>query len=172
MVNFPSNIQIRYENLKDYYFGGPIIVDTCLMLLILEGSYNLDKIGISRLNSRYTKEDFTKLINFVSKFKTIAITPHVLAEISNLVNGKISDKSFSEYISSFSKRLVQTKEIFINKDQILKNEDLLKVGVTDVSLLASSLNEDIPIITDDLKFFNISAARGASVINFNQIRYP
>lgn len=137
------------KRIFDYYSKG-IIVDSNLLLLLLAGIYDKSFIKGFKRTRKYSLEDFNLLFNFVGKFKTIYITPHILTEISNLSINNQSDRRFHKYINSLIQSLRLFDEKIIGKDDILKDDYFRILGATDVALMLASKQQECFLITDDL----------------------
>jgi len=61
------------------------------------------------------------------------ITPHVLAEVSNLAEKQ--PMNFGDFIKSCVKAMEGIDEVYISKEKILDTKEVLKFGVADTSLL-------------------------------------
>ena len=155
-------------DLENFYNRG-IIVDTNLLILFLVGKYDIDYISKFKITCKYSKKDFEILKNFVNRFKKLIITPHILSELSNL-SMKIPEKRLARYFKYFIGILKISDEINIDKNSILLNKYIDKIGVTDVGIVLASENDDFLFITDDIKLAYISLSKGLSVLHFSQIR--
>jgi hypothetical protein len=76
------------ELLIDRYKAKGILIDANLALLYLVGSYDLRLVGDGKYKklSKYNTEDYHLLFGLKNVFKKAVTTPHVLTEVSNLVN--------------------------------------------------------------------------------------
>jgi len=90
-------MSIREKNIQSYFRKG-IIVDTGPLVLLLAGHYNYNSIGNSKLTAEFEKGDFDILTSFLSKFRKIIVTSHVLAEVSNLIITKVNKGNFADFI--------------------------------------------------------------------------
>jgi hypothetical protein len=154
---------------EEYYFRNGIILDTKPFLFYLAGRYDFDSIGKTPLTEEYRKEDFEILNDFISKFKRIVITPQILAEVSNIINTKIPKNNFVIFINKIIKILLDAEEMYINKNDILKREEI-KLGITDVSILTLCERSDQIILTKDLVFANLCLDKGLPIIHFDWLR--
>ena len=155
-------------NIEKYLLNG-IIVDTNLLILFLIGIYDSRYISKFKITCKYSEEDFKILKDIVKGFKKIIITPHIVAELSNL-SMKIPENRLKEYFKYFIEILKKSDEINIDKNSILLNKYIDKIGVTDVGIMLASENNEFLFITDDFQLANISFSKGLPVINFNHIR--
>ena len=154
-----------------------IIIDTNLLILLIVGVYDIGYIEkISRVkNKGYTSEDFKALSNLVACFKTIYITPQILAELSNLSfkEGKkidCYDEEFEAYVMNVVEIINNSKEDFTTKEDLIKFPYFRKFGFTDMSILSLAQKESLPVITDDLRLHNLFINLGIESLNMDTIR--
>ena len=162
-------MSIREKNIRLYFRKG-IIVDTGPLILLLAGYYNYDSIGKSKLTAEFTKGDFDILTSFLSKFRKIIVTPHVLAEVSNLINTRVHKSVFADFIEKTIEKLSDFKEVYIQKDEIISREELKKVGITDTGILLASERDNNLILTKDFRFKGLCISKGLPVIHFDKLR--
>lgn len=127
-----------------------IILDTSPLLQILVGLYNpkkLDKVGI-------TENQFGHLISYIQQFSERLITPHILAEMSNLAKKRLKD-DFPEFMKFIVKFLRDLNEQQIEKEDIIQSDNIKQVidfGITDTAISLASTTKRL-IITADSPFF-------------------
>ncbi len=162
-------MSIREKNIRTYFRKG-IIVDTGPLVLLLAGYYNYDLIGKSKLTAEFTKGDFDILTSFLSKFRKIIVTPHVLAELSNLINTRVNKSDFADFIERIIEKLSDFKEAYVQKDEIISREELKKVGITDTGILLACERDNNLILTKDFQFKGLCISKGLPVIHFDSLR--
>jgi len=162
-------MSIREKNIQSYFRKG-IIVDTGPLVLLLAGYYNYDSIGKSKLTAEFTKGDFDILTSFLSKFRKIIVTPHVLAEVSNLINTRVHKSDFADFIEKITEILSDFKEVYVQKDEIISREELKKVGITDTGILLACERDNNLILTKDFSFKGLCISKGLPVIHFDRLR--
>ncbi len=162
-------MSIREKNIQSY-FGKGIIVDTDPLVLLLAGYYDYDSIGKSKLTAEFTKGDFDLLTSFLSKFRKIIVTPHVLAEVSNLINTRVNKTDFADFIEKIIETLSDFKEAYVQKDEIISREELKKVGITDTGILLACERDNNLILTKDFQFKGLCISKGLPVIHFDRLR--
>lgn len=128
-----------------------LLLDTGPLVLLLVGSYNNEKIASLTVGSKkFETEDFKLLLSFLKGFD-LFITPHILAEASNIIGKYIRKNEFEKVISMNKKFLKEgVLEIYIKKDEILDNEIALKIGITDTSIILASTNKIVLTIDEPL----------------------
>lgn len=162
-------MSIREKNIQSYFRKG-IIVDTGPLVLLLAGHYNYNSIGKSKLTAEFEKGDFDILTSFLSKFRKIIVTPHVLAEVSNLINTKVNKSNFADFIEKIIEKLSDFKEVYIQKDEIISRENVKKVGITDAGILLACERDNNLILTKDFRFKGLCISKGLPVIHFDKLR--
>ena len=97
-----------------------IIIDTNLLLLYLVGQYDQNMIGSFKGTLSYSEEDFKIVLGVLARFKKIIITPHILAELSNL-SAKIRHDHLNQYFETLIAALSNWDEKHIEKSIIFNN---------------------------------------------------
>lgn len=152
------------------YKSSGLLLDTNLFVLLVIGM--IDKKGVTnnKRTSAYTQDDFEILLNFISQFSKIIVTPHIMAETSNLVD--VFNKKLKAAPFLIIKNLIEQQnfnEIDIPSIEIINSPGFFQYGLTDSGLVEVASNKYL-ILTDDLKVANYAYARSADIINFNHIR--
>jgi hypothetical protein len=154
------------------YTSKGIIVDTNLIILYIVGFYDItyiEKFGRVK-NKGYTKEDFLALKKLLESFRSLFLTPQILAEISNLSFNDVSDKRFVAYFDEMLRVITNVNEKYIPKNILVKIPSLIKFGFTDLSIFELAKKENLPVVTDDFKLHGFLSFHGIRSINMDQIR--
>lgn len=147
-----------------------LLLDTNLFVLLIIGMINKKEVSKNKRTSAYTEEDFDLLSNFISGFSKIVVTPHILAETSNLVDVFNKDLKSAPFV--IIKRLLEQgvfDEINMPSIEVTNSPGFFLYGLTDSGLVELASNRYL-ILTDDLKVANYAYTRSADIINFNHIR--
>jgi predicted nucleic acid-binding protein len=119
---------------------------------------------------KYEIEDFQRISNFVSKFKKIIITPHILTELSNL-SFNITEPKLSSYLQKFVRVLKNFHEESLDKNTILKLDLFAKLGVTDSAFIEIAKDKKYLVITDDLDAYANMLKLRIDAINYSHFKY-
>ncbi|MBT6690231.1 hypothetical protein HN903_03520 [archaeon] len=157
------------EKLLRRYISKPIILDTKPLVLFLAGIYNPDKIG-DRLTAGFEREDFELLCKFLSNFKGIIITPHILTEASNIINRDLPKSLFCEFFEKVLSKLEEFHECSVNKNDIFLRDETKRLGITDVGIILSCELENSLILTKDFKFSLEFSQKGYPIVHFDFLR--
>lgn len=162
----------RYaEELLGRYRSSGVVVDTNLLLLYFIGEYEQELIERwSRTADMFVSEDLETLLLLLDRFQRIVVTPHILTEVSNMLN-QLSEPARSDCLRLLS-NTVQTK--LTEKRQhgsILSRDAQFHIyGISDISILDAAANSYL-VLTEDLPLSDYLGRRGVDVLNFNQIRW-
>jgi len=143
-------------------------------LVYFVGNYDY-ATGYKVINrSRYTKgryrpEDFELLDALLQRFSVQITTPHVLAEVSNLI------KQLPTGADEFCMRLLKAamhslEEREVSAVEIAADDAFLDFGVADVSIMKAALTPCL-VLTDDFGFSGYMSKNGMDALNFHEIKY-
>lgn len=154
--------------IEETYIGKPIIVDTNLLLLYLIGSFNKDLIRKHKRLSNYNEKDFIFVKNVIKKSPLIFTTPHILAEVSNIID--IDDPKFSRYFTKFVKMLTLLSEFYSRKEDLINDWIFETLGLTDSAIINAAKTNKLVILTDDREATSIIRAEFIDVINLTELK--
>ncbi|WP_292743219.1 hypothetical protein [Nostoc sp. NMS4] len=63
-----------------------VLVDKNILLLLLVGSVNQERITKFNRTQQFIPEDYELLLAFIEKFKKLVTTPNILTEVNSLAN--------------------------------------------------------------------------------------
>ncbi len=144
-----------------------IILDTEVLKLFLIGLY--DTKSITRRCKDFNETDFNTLLSFLAaKGKKIIITPHLLAEVSNVLE-KPRD-NFENVMENALEHMQKMREIPISKKNLIKdNKDCLcKFGFADASMfnILEKARKHTLVITTDKPFLYYCSNKTIDVRQF------
>jgi len=128
-----------------------VILDTKIFVLFIIGTIDKEYICKFLKTKEFSKKDYGLIMEKISIFNRIVITPHILTEFSHLT---IEQKSFrDDYKKIIKQFLIQLQknnlqEINISIQQIALNNGIYYLGVADVSLM-ELCDDESAIITSD-----------------------
>lgn len=149
-------------------------MDTNLLLVYFVGNYDY-ATGYQTINrSRYTKgnyrpKDFGILDALLDEFDIRLTTPHILAEVSNLI------KQLPVGADGFCMELLKAaisflEERIIAASDLAKDEAFLEFGIADISIIKAA-REPCLVLTDDFKLSGYMSKNGMDALNFHDIKY-
>ena len=145
-----------------------VILDTEIFVLFAVGMIDRNYIGKFIKTKQYSTKEFDLLIQKISTFENIFITPHILAEFSHLT---IEHKNFRDDYKKALKEFIlklencNLREINIGLPLIFSNKNIYFLGVADVSIIEACGN-DFAIITADGVCADKLRESGKNVLKF------
>jgi rRNA-processing protein FCF1 len=147
-----------------------IIVDSNIMLLFLVGCYDISYIHMFKRTIKYTEEEYyfiRDLLNTNYYKDRVYTSPHILTELSNL--STMQGERRRKYFNIFSKILDNTCEIYIEKNKILKFQELSKFGITEIGIYKMAKECNLLVLTDDFRLSSYLSDKFVDVINLRNI---
>ena len=129
-----------------------VLIDANLLVLFVVGNADKRRIKSHNRLSRYTVESYHRLRDYVSIVQRLIVTPHLLAETSNLL-GRADQESNQIFFDRF-KSIITSSEIF--EEAYVPSRDAMAhptyryLGLTDAGILALARRETA-ILSDDRK---------------------
>ena len=151
------------------YLQKGIAVDTELLLLAAIGRYQESYIKLFKRTEHFSEEDYAILASFLAHFKTFAIPPHVLAELSNY-SFQIPLQRLEAYLDKLIELLLAFREESVAKDTILGDPAFRKLGATDTALLACCRRLGYLLLTTDRRLSGTAEKNGVQTLLFNDLR--
>ncbi|MGB5834675.1 MAG: PIN domain-containing protein [Thiohalocapsa sp.] len=145
------------------------LIDGNLLTVLLIGMLGRGEVEKFKRTQEYTSEDAVGIDNLLSKFGWVCATPHVLAEVANLldwVKGDNRDKVLdflSGFVQSISERHQPAREL-------VETKVYFKLGLSDAGLVSLSNSENLVLITADLHLYQYASGLGVQAINFHHLR--
>jgi len=146
-----------------------VILDTNLLLLLVVGSANVDKIKAHKRLKEHSPDSYRLLTLLLGHADHIILTPNIVTETSNLLRLGISDPDKSMLCRHFADLLGRSREEYTPSQAATVWPDFIRLGITDsaISVLA---NDDISILTADFDLYESALRSGKRVVNFNHVR--
>jgi len=63
-----------------------VLIDSNLLVLLVVGSVNPNRIGTFKRTRQYSRSDYTALVRVVGHFARVYTLAHIVAEVSNLTD--------------------------------------------------------------------------------------
>lgn len=146
-----------------------IILDTNLLVVLIVGMVDRRLVGQHRRTRAFTPESFDFLLDMVLGAEQVVVTPHVLAETSNLL-GQDDDPRCRALREKLREMIGMYPERHVAALELSKHADYLRLGIADCGIL-SAVREDAVLVTDDLPLYLTSAAQHPErTLNFTHLR--
>ncbi|MEZ6063183.1 MAG: PIN domain-containing protein [Planctomycetaceae bacterium] len=145
-----------------------VMLDSSVLILLVVGCYNPERIESFKRTNAFEKQDFVLLTRLLSKFERLVTTPHILTEVSNLCGNFHQQEKhpvFSQLVEVISR---SSEESLASKD-ICNSPPFTRFGLTD-SGIAVCAKDRFLVITADLPLFVLLGSLEVDAINFNHLR--
>lgn len=152
------------------YAGKGILIDTNLLLVLIVGSVDPRQVLRFKRTRSYTPQDFKLLVRLIDRFRRIVVTPHILAELTNLLPTGKADALSAGYFTRLVEVLKAAREEHVAKDTMIDSPLLAKIGFTDLSMMEAANGGKYLVLTDDLAAAAYLRLNGCDVLNFNHVR--
>jgi len=160
----------RYlATLFERYRTKGILIDTNLMVLIAVGTYNRLRIETFKRTIQYTLEDLELMLWILAYFNRRLTTPNILTEVDNLTR-QLPESEHEALATSFTQLISRKFEVYVQSSQVAQHATYVKLGLTDCATAIAAAEEEVLIITDDLRLSSILSSLGMDAININHIR--
>lgn len=146
-----------------------LLIDTNLLAVLAVGAHNPTWVERVRRTRAYTAADFHALRDFIRPFRAFIITPHILAEVSNLLL-TTHDGAPPRYLPQLLELLRGMKEVHIAKDAFLGSVHFPMLGATDAAIIELARDRDLPVITDDFPLYGYLIRMGCEAANLQHLR--
>ncbi|MGA2114732.1 MAG: PIN domain-containing protein [Bryobacteraceae bacterium] len=145
-----------------------LLVDTNLLVLLVVGSVNRDRIETFKRTSQYSKADHDLVIRVLGRFRKICTVAHVLAEVSNLTDLTGAEKVRARNVLRETISLLDEVEM----PSARAAEDRLHqdLGLTDAAIGSVARAHNCSVLTDDLALYLQLTHDGVNAHNFTYLR--
>jgi rRNA-processing protein FCF1 len=158
----------RATELPRPYYNRGLIIDSNLLLLFFVGLHDPTWIDRFKRTSKFSSEDFARLVAFMDRFKEIVTTPSILTEVSNLL-GQLPEKLKYSFRLHFARGLKNLNEQYTSSRELGDAPIFAKFGLTDTAILLAARGKYV-VLTDDFPLAQYLETQKIDVINFNHLR--
>lgn len=155
--------------MNEYFLGlftkyrkSGVLIDTNILLLFIVGSLNPDLIPKVSRTANFSFQDFQIVEKTIDFFDNKITTPHILTEVSNLIDRVEIQDAFRSYVEI-------VVEQFIESSRVITNEMFSKFGLTDAAILELSKDSYL-VLTDDGPLLGLLENKGVDAISLNMLR--
>ena len=156
------------EQLLIEYRTEGVLVDANLLLLYVVGVYDPSKIERFKHTNAYTRDDFELLDRLLGQFETVATTPHVLTEVSNLL-GHLPKKPCRECTVLLQRLIPELEETYRAAEELCEHPYFRQFRLTDTGIAEISQDTYL-VVTDDFPLYHRLGNDEQAVISFNHLR--
>jgi hypothetical protein len=145
-----------------------IAVDANLLLLLVIGTASTELIGKHKRLREYGIDDYRLLIDAIGR-KSIAATPNVLTEVSNLAVYGLKEPLRSNVLGILGLLIENMPEQYRPSREVARQPEFRRLGLADAAWLCVLAPRD-RFVTADLQLYLAALERGIDALNFNHLR--
>ena len=146
-----------------------LFIDSNLLLLLVVGRSSRDIIAKHKRLRQYTARDYDILLDLLADVDQVLVTPHTLAEASNLL-AQHGEPERSRLFDQLRHLIHESKEVIVTGTDASSHNAFKRLGLTDAALLNVATNET-PLLTVDLDLYHEATRKEPhAAINFNYLR--
>ncbi|MDQ2900840.1 MAG: hypothetical protein M3Y07_13735 [Acidobacteriota bacterium] len=148
--------------------GKSVLVDTNLLVLLLVGLFNTERIRNFKRTQDFTVEDFHTLEKLVNWFGAPLIaTPRIVSQVSDLTD--VSGRERIAVRELFKSTIEILEEKYDTAKQLAQHPLFGRFGLGDASI-AALCERNVVVLTADVNLQLALGGLGLHAINFNHVR--
>jgi len=145
-----------------------ILIDTNLLVLLVVGSVNRDRIPRFKRTSNYTPADWDLLMGILEQIPRRYSIAHVLAEVSSLTDLKGPELEIAREI--LHKAISLLEELPIASLDACGFTWYRRLGLTDAAIGLAAKQRGCSVVTNDSALHIALLEEGVSVLKFDDLR--
>ena len=145
-----------------------LILDTNVLVLLAVGLTDKKYVSLHKRTKKHDLTGFYIVQSIMSRFDSVILVPHVLAETSNLIRN-IHDAAADLISIQFANMIINTQERFIASSIAVRKREYKRLGLTDAILLEAS-SFGCHLLTDDLDLYLAALSSKLQVTNYSHVR--
>jgi hypothetical protein len=148
-----------------------VLLDSTVFILYLVGCTDRSFIRTHKAlrDSAYSEEDFDLLIDYLRGAEQLLVTPHVLAETSNLAKRILPPARDAVYL--FLREIVaRLNEVGEPSSVAMQRTEFVRLGLTDAALLNVAARPEVTLLTADLDLYLAALSSGYRAVNFAHLQ--
>ena len=158
-----------YSNLPVAAKSKGVLLDANLLTALIVGYIGAGEVEQFKRTRQFTTKDVVELHKIVKSFGWICTTPHVIAEVSNLLDWLNDDKK-REANRQLAAYVCNAKEVHIEAVEIVRTPVYCTLGITDAGLVLLAQQSNCTVFTADLPLYHYASNLNIEIVNFNHLR--
>ena len=145
-----------------------LLLDTNLLVLLVVGLTDRGLILKHKRTRTFEPADYDLLLEILASFDTVVVTPHILAEASNLL-AQTGEPALSALRTTFAALVEAQEERYVAARDSVRQPAFLRLGLTDTAILGLA-GDDLALLTTDVGLYLEAAKTNSLAENFNHLR--
>lgn len=149
-----------------------ILLDSNVGLLLIVGIADRDRIGRHRRLEAFDAADVDLVVGLIDQAETLAVSPNVWTEISNLLDiDRFADPFANNLLLSLRHGIERFQETYVPSREVISDYAFRNLGLSDAVLLRMlATDPDMTLLTIDVPLYEHARSRGLAVLNFHHLR--
>ena len=145
-----------------------VLLDTNLLVSLVVGSVNRDRIAQFKRTTGYKPADWDLLTGIVERIPHMYSIPHIFSEVNTLTDMKGSERETAKAI--LHRIIALLDELPIASVDACNTPYFLRLGLTDAALGLAAKQTGCSVLTNDNDLYSVLHEEGASVVKFDHLR--
>ena len=145
-----------------------VLIDSNLLVLLVVGSVNRDRIPQFKRTQSYTSADWDLLTGILERIPCRYSTAHVLSEVSALADLKGSELAIARAVLHRAISLME--ELPVASIDACQSNYYQRLGLTDAVIGVAARQSGCSVLTNDSDLYLALLQEGASVLKFDDLR--
>ena len=145
-----------------------VLVDANLLVLLIVGAVNRDRIPFFKRTSNYTSADWDLLTGILEQVSRRYAVPHVLSEVSALTDMKGNELDMARNI--LHRLIAVMQELPVSSLDACASPYYRQLGLTDAALGLAAKRQGCSVMTNDARLHSTLLAEGTSAVRFDDLR--
>jgi rRNA-processing protein FCF1 len=145
-----------------------LLIDTNLLVLLVVGSVNPQRIAQFKRTRQYSAADYRLLLRIASCFEHWFTVAHVMAEVSNLTDLNGIERRFARI--KLKEVLATIREPWISSNRAAETEPYQAFGLADAAIITAAREHGLAVLTSDLDLYRKLCAEDIPALNFAHLQ--
>ena len=148
-----------------------VVVDANVLALLLVGSVGDAAIKGCRRTDKYDVDAYSIACQIVGRFRNAVTTPHILAEVSNLLDGALAPPFRKQLADRVQALIRSSDERFVPGHKLGRNHEIGRLGLSDCAVIDLA-RRGCTVLTDDRPLVLSLHAQQLRVLYLTALRFP
>lgn len=145
-----------------------VLIDTNLLVLLIVGAVNRDRIPRFKRTNQYTPAAWDLLTGILEQIPRRYAVPHVFAEVSCLTDLKGPECELARTILHNTIALME--ELPLPSLEACESAYYRRLGLTDAAIGLAARRQGCSVVTNDSDLYTALSDQGDSVVKFDHLR--
>jgi hypothetical protein len=144
-----------------------VLVDTNLLVLLIVGDVNPQRIPQFKRTQKYTVVEYELLRQVLSAASKLYAIPQVFAEVNTLIDLKGPERLLARAL--LKERIEICHEELIGSRAAAQDPVYEYLGLNDAAISVAAKDRGFAVLTDDLPLYAALLVQGVAAVNFTHV---